>query len=83
MNYHYYVLQKNKLKNTTVSLRKTINANANVMCSDLKDVVPPCLQSFSHNNYSKRSPLHVTMEEHDNIMDENNSRENIEFKRSV
>ena len=41
INYQYYVLQKNKSINTIVSLRKTINANGNVIYYDLKDFLPP------------------------------------------
>ena len=34
MNSHYYVLQRTKFIITILSLRKTTNGNANVMCYD-------------------------------------------------
>ena len=46
--------------------------NANVIFYYLKDVVPPCLRSLSHNDYNNFSPLHIPMKEYDNIIDENN-----------
>ena len=57
-----------------VSLRKIINENVNAMCYDSKDVVPSSLQSISRKCVSTLSPLYDPMEEHDNIMDENNWR---------
>ena len=45
INYHYYVLQKNKSINTIFSLMTIINGDINVICCDLNDVVPQCLMS--------------------------------------
>ena len=70
---------KNKSNNTIVSLRKLIYGNVNVICYDSKDFVPPCVRYIPYNDYNKLSPLHIPMEEHDNITDENNWRESIEF----
>ena len=83
LNYHYYILQKHKSNNKIVSLNKITNGNVNVICYDLKDAVPPCLMSISQNYYNTLSPLHIPMEEHDNITDENNQIKIIEFYRSV
>ena len=85
INYHYYVLQKNKPNNTILSLRKIINVsvNFNVICYYSKDVVPSFIRSISHKYYSTLSPLHAPMEEHDNKIDEKNQREIIELYRSV
>ena len=54
-----------------------------LICYDLKDVVTPFLRSISHNDYNSLSPLQIPMIEHDNMGDENNRREGIEFDRSV
>ena len=70
---------KNKSNKKIASLRKIINGNINVICYDLKGVVPPCLRSITHNDYSTISPLRVRTEEHDNIMYKNNKIEGIEF----
>ena len=71
INSHYHVLQK-KFNNRTVCLKTIINGYINVTYYDCKDVVPTCLQSIPNNDYSEISPLHIIMEEHDNIMNENN-----------
>ena len=68
---------KNKSNITIVSLRKIINGNVNAKYYNLKDNVQSCLQYISQKYYITISPLHVPMEEHDNIMDENNRRESI------
>ena len=61
INSHHYVLQKTKYINIIVSLRKMINGNVNIVCYGLKDVLPPCLRSISHNDYNKLKPLHIPM----------------------
>ena len=57
---------------TIVSLNALINGDVNIICYDLKYVVPLCLGYISHNYYNTLSPLHIPMKEHDIIMDENN-----------
>ena len=71
------------LSNKYVSLRTIINVNAKVICHYLNYVVPPWLRSISHNYCNTLSPLHIPMKEHDNIIDENNQRESIEFNISA
>ena len=66
-----------------VSLRTTINGHVNVISYISKDFVSHCLWSISHNDYSTFSHLHVTREEHDNTMDEDNRRESIGFYISI
>ena len=61
-----------KKNNTIVPLRPIINGNINVIFYDWNDIVPPCLRSISQNHYNTLLPLHISMEEHDNLMDENN-----------
>ena len=41
------------------------------------------LWSISHNDYNTLSTLHITTEEYDNIMNEKNNRDIIQFERSV
>ena len=53
------------------------------MCYDLKDVFPSSLRSTPHKYFSSLTPLNVPTEEHNNINDENNQRQSIEFDRSV
>ena len=50
INSHYYYLQKTKSINKIVSLRTIINDNTNIICYDLKDVVPQCLRCTSQND---------------------------------
>ena len=83
INYRYYFLQRTKSINIIVSLRKITNGIVNVICYYLKDVLPPCLRSISQNCYNTLSPIFIPIKENDNIMDENNLRESIEFYRSV
>ena len=83
INSNYYVLQRTKSINTIFSLRKIIIENVNVICIDLKDVFPPCLQYISQNSSNTLPPLNIIMKEYDNIMDEKNLREIIEFEISV
>ena len=52
INSCYYILQKNKSINTIVSLRTIINGNGNILCYDLKDILPPCSRSISQNYYN-------------------------------
>ena len=72
---------KNKSNNTIVSLSKIINVNVNVKFYDYTYVFLSSLRSISQ--YDLFSPLYVPIEQHDNIMDENNRRESIEFEISV
>ena len=72
INSHYYNLQKTKSISTIVSLMTIVNGNVNVICYYLKNFLPPCLWSISHNCYNTLSPLHTPTKKHDNIMDENN-----------
>ena len=44
INSHYYVAPKNKSNNTFLTLRTIINGNVNIICYDLKDVVPLSLR---------------------------------------
>ena len=74
---------KKKSNNTIFSLRTIINGNVNIICYDLKGVLPPCLQYILHNYCNILSPLHIPMKYHDNILDKNNIREVIEFERPV
>ena len=83
INHHYHVLQKTKSINTTYSISTIINGNINVICYFSKDFIPLCLRHISHNYYNILSPLRISMKEHDNIMDENNLRESIDFYISV
>ena len=83
INYSYCVLQRTKYINTIVSISKIINGNVNVIFYDSKDVLPLYLRSISQNYYNAFSPLHIPTKEHDNIMDEKNRRESIEFEKSV
>ena len=83
IDYNCYLLQKIKSNTRTFSLGKINNSNVNVIYYDLKDFVPPCLRSISQNYFNKPPFLHILMEEHDNIMDENNQRKRIEYKISV
>ena len=46
INFHYYVLQKNKFNNTIIFIRTMINGNVNIICYYSKDVVPLCLWSI-------------------------------------
>ena len=75
INFHYHVSSKTKSNNTVVSLRKSINGNVNVKCYDPNDVIPYSLKTISHNGLCLLTPLHVSTEKHDNIMDENNRGE--------
>ena len=72
-----------KTNNTMFSIRTIINGNVNIIFYYSKDVDPPCLWYILNNDYNTMSPLHVPMKDHDNIMDENNWRETIEFEISV
>ena len=72
-----------KTNKTILSLKTIINGNANIICYDSKDVVPPYLRSISQNDNSILSHLRVPMVEHDNLMDVSNQRESIEFDRSI
>ena len=49
---------------------------------DSNDDVPDYLIKVYQNDFILLSSLHVPIEDYDNIMDENNQRENIEFDRS-
>ena len=82
INFHYYIAPRNKPNNTIVSLRKIINENFNLICYYSKYVVPSSLRPMSQKYFGSLTPLHVSMEEHDNIMDENNQIEGIESDRS-
>ena len=46
INSLYYFLPNNKSINTIVSKRTNISGNFNVICYDLNDVLPPCIQSI-------------------------------------
>ena len=70
-------------KNITVSLGTIINDNVNIICYYSEDVVPLSLRPISRKDFSSLPPLHVPMEEHDNIMDENKQRESIEYEISL
>ena len=63
---------KNKSNNIIVSLGTIINGNVNVLCCDSDDVVSSYLRSISKQYFSSLILLHAPMEEHDDIMDENN-----------
>ena len=69
--YFYYFLQKNKSINMIFFSRTIINGNFNVIFYYSKNILPPCLSSFSHKYYNTLSPIPITMKEHDNIMDKN------------
>ena len=60
-----------------------INGNVNVIFYDSKVVVPSSSRYISQKYLSTLPPLHVAIEEHDNVMDENNRRESIESEKSV
>ena len=60
-NYCYHALQITKFINAIVSIRTIINGNVNVICYDLEDFIPPCLQSILHHDYNTLSPLHIPM----------------------
>ena len=83
--YHFSLLCLTKIEsnNTIVSLTKIINGNVNVICYDSKDAIPSCLRSISQKKISSLSPLNVSLEEHDNIMDVNNRRESIKLERYI
>ena len=49
----------------------------------MNDVVLPCLRSISNNDHNTLLSLHTPMVKHDNISDENNRKESIQFERSV
>ena len=83
MSSHYYVLQRTKSINKTVSLRTIFNGNINIICYDLKDVVQPCLRSISQNDYNTLSTLNIPTKEHDNAIDEKNLIKSIELGISV
>ena len=72
INSHYYVSPTNKPNNTIVSLREIINGNLNAICYDSNDIVPSSIRSIPQNYFSSLTPLHVSIEEHNNKMDENN-----------
>ena len=82
INSHYYVLQKTYI-DTIVSLGTIINVDVNVICYNMKDVVPLFLSSISQNCYNTLSPLHISMKEHYIIMYENNQREGVYSEISV
>ena len=65
----YYVSPENKSNNTIVSLRKMINIDVNVKCYDYNDVVTSFLRTISHNDFISLIPLHVPVEENENLMD--------------
>ena len=50
---------------------------------DSNDDVPDYLIKVYQNDFILLSSLHVPIEDYDNIMDENNQREGIEFEISV
>ena len=80
INYRYYVLQGTKYINTIAYLRTTINWNFNRIFYYSKDIVPTCLRSISHNDYNNFSTRNIPMKEHDNIINEYNKIESIEFE---
>ena len=83
INSHYYVYPRTKSNDTIVSWSKIINGNVNVKCYDPNDVVPYYLRKFLHNDFISFITLNTLMEEHDNIMYENNQRKIIESEISV
>ena len=80
INPRYHVSPNNNSSNTTVSLRKIINANVNVIFYYHNGVVIYYFRSISQKYFSSLTPLHVPMEEHNKIMDENNQIEIISFE---
>ena len=79
INSLYYIFPKTKSFNTIFPLSIIINGNIKIICYDSKDVIPPYFGFISRKIYNALSPLHIPMREHDNIMDENNRKEDIEF----
>ena len=71
--------QNNKSINNILYSKTIINSDVNVIYYYSKDVVRSSVWCISQKYHSTRSPLYVPMEEHDNIMDENNRIEIIEF----
>ena len=63
---------KNISNNANLSLSKCINCNVKEKCYDTNYVVPFYLRTISRNYFSSLKPLHVSIEEHENIMDEDN-----------
>ena len=49
----------------------------------MKDVVPPIVRIIEQKYFISLTLINVPIEERDNIMDEENIRENIEFARSI
>ena len=74
------IFTKTKSINRIIYLGEIINGNVNVICYDLKDIVPLSLRSISQNYRNKLQPQHIPMAEHDNVMDEKTMRKSIEFK---
>ena len=74
---------KKKSISTIVSLRITINGNVKIICYYCNDVVPRCLRYISQNDYITFSTLHIPMKEQNNITDEKNRRDSVEFEISV
>ena len=66
-----------------LSLSIIINGNVNEKYYDSNGVIPYYLRKISQNSFCSLTSLHVPTEEHYNVMDENNRRENINFHRSV
>ena len=48
-----------------------------------KDVAPSNLRTILHNYFSSLTHIHVPMKEHDNIIDETNQIESIEYYKAV
>ena len=70
---------QNISNNTIVSLRTIIKGNVNGIFNDSEYIVLSSLKLVSKNCLNSLTPLHVPIEEHDNIMNENNRKESIEF----
>ena len=78
-NYQYYMSSNDERNNTSVSSRKIINGCVHLKFYYYNDIIPYYLRKIPQNNLSSLLPLHAPTELYDNIMDENNRREGIEF----